>query len=208
MTVPNYPLPYDPSDDRLDDDLVGLVADLIQFRTGYPDIDGPDLDRLREALRNFLYRSPLTPEPIAEHYETNAWKGDGPGSCGIECACGVTYDGFDTLAEATQQLRWHIADPAGQDYGRADTAEADDPTPVSGVRVPPHTGGLTEQGLVDETGGVEIRCSCGDEPDSNCRVHASRFRRPCDDPAPHAEHPWSSPAVLGSARWTCPGAQR
>lgn len=86
--VPKYPLPYDPSDDRLDEDLVGLVADLIAFRTGYPHIDGPDLERLRQALRWFLYRDDLggdfdrsqsadadaTPAPVASrrypaHYE-------------------------------------------------------------------------------------------------------------------------------------------
>lgn len=96
--------------------------------------------------------TPLTPTPITEHYQVRAWKGEGPGTCGIECACGVTYDGFDSLAEATQQLGWHIADPSGQDFGRADSAKQDDPTPI-GRRVPPHTGGLTEAGWVDETPG-------------------------------------------------------
>lgn len=42
------------------------------------------------------------------------------------------------------------ADPFGLAYTRADS-EADDPTPVSPARVPMHTGGMTAEGLVDET---------------------------------------------------------
>lgn len=42
-------------------------------------------------------------------------------------------------------------DPRGLNYTRADSAEADDPTPVSPARVPMHTGGMTAEGLVDET---------------------------------------------------------
>jgi hypothetical protein len=51
-------------------------------------------------------------------------------------------DGFELLPDA---------DPMGLSYTRADE-EADDPTPVSGGRIPPHTGAVTEGGLVDETG--------------------------------------------------------
>jgi hypothetical protein len=40
-------------------------------------------------------------------------------------------------------------DPTGLAYTRAD--DADDPTPVSGARVEPHVGGMTDEGLVDET---------------------------------------------------------
>jgi hypothetical protein len=43
-----------------------------------------------------------------------------------------------------------MADPRGLAYTRADS-EADDPTPVSPARVPMHTGGMTAEGLVDET---------------------------------------------------------
>lgn len=112
-----------------------------------------ELERLRTRVAELESRAAgVTPEPIAEHYETGGWKGEGAGTCGIECACGVTYDGFDSLAEAKLQLSWHIADPSGQDYGRADTADQADPTPT-GPREPLHTGGMTEQGLVDETGG-------------------------------------------------------
>jgi hypothetical protein len=42
------------------------------------------------------------------------------------------------------------ADPTGLAYTRADD-EPDDPTPVSPARVPLHTGGMTDGGLVDET---------------------------------------------------------
>lgn len=40
-------------------------------------------------------------------------------------------------------------DPTGLAYTRADD-EPDDPTPVSGARVPAHTGGVTEGGLAEE----------------------------------------------------------
>jgi len=40
-------------------------------------------------------------------------------------------------------------DPTGLAYSRAD--EADDPTPVSGGRIEPHTGAVTDEGLIDET---------------------------------------------------------
>jgi hypothetical protein len=56
MTVPkNYPLPFDPDDRRLDDEVVALVAELLQFK-GFPFVqDGPDFDRLRDALHRFVY---------------------------------------------------------------------------------------------------------------------------------------------------------
>jgi hypothetical protein len=44
----------------------------------------------------------------------------------------------------------HPADPIGLAYTRADD-EPDDPTPVTGARVDPHVGGMTDEGLVDET---------------------------------------------------------
>jgi len=50
----------------------------------------------------------------AEHYETGGWKG-GPGGCGVKCACGTVFDGFDSLGEATDLLNAHIVretDPA------------------------------------------------------------------------------------------------
>jgi len=43
-----------------------------------------------------------------EHFQVSGWGGV-PGECGVECACGVTYDGFDTLAEAYELLALHTA---------------------------------------------------------------------------------------------------
>ncbi len=51
---------------------------------------------------------PAHPLPIAKHYETGGWGGL-PGECGVECACGTTFDGFDTIAEAAALLGRHIA---------------------------------------------------------------------------------------------------
>ncbi|GIE75755.1 hypothetical protein Aph02nite_17050 [Actinoplanes philippinensis] len=51
----------------------------------------------------------LVDETPVGHYEVRGWKGDGPGECGVECACGeATFDGFDSLAEASAQLAFHI----------------------------------------------------------------------------------------------------
>ena len=44
-----------------------------------------------------------------QHGEVGGWAGPYPGQCGIECACGVTFDGFDTLAQAHELLDLHIA---------------------------------------------------------------------------------------------------
>jgi hypothetical protein len=44
------------------------------------------------------------------HYQVGGWSG-GRGYCGIECACGTTYDGFDSLREAIEMLDLHIAWP-------------------------------------------------------------------------------------------------
>jgi hypothetical protein len=69
----------------------------------------------------------------------------------------VQRDGFHDsttfLADAPIRVRVaepaRVADPTGLLHSRAD--EADDPTPVSGARVRPHTGAMTDEGLVDET---------------------------------------------------------
>jgi len=45
---------------------------------------------------------------ITAHYETGFWKGPNPGDCGTECVCGRTFDGLDTVAEATELLKRHI----------------------------------------------------------------------------------------------------
>lgn len=49
-------------------------------------------------------------EPEPEHRMVRGWKGE-PGECGAECACGVTYDGFDSLGRASELLDGHIANP-------------------------------------------------------------------------------------------------
>ncbi|WIM97803.1 hypothetical protein ACTOB_001357 [Actinoplanes oblitus] len=71
------------------------------------------------------------PEPVAEHYHLSGQTG-GPGECAAECACGLTFSGFDTLAEAVAQVDRHIADPTGAAYQR----EAEDAELVIG-RIPP-----------------------------------------------------------------------
>jgi hypothetical protein len=67
-------------------------------------------------------RSAPPPTPAAEELEmadepptqlvhrfAGGWKGTDPGSCGAECSCGDTYDGFDSLAEASELIDRHIA---------------------------------------------------------------------------------------------------
>lgn len=65
-----------------------------------------------------------------------------------------------------ERLRARVAELEARDDGQSFSREADDPTPVSG-RVPPHTGGMTDQGLVDETVTL-IRCGCGPEHGTQC----------------------------------------
>lgn len=50
----------------------------------------------------------LVPAPIAKHYETGGWNNPVPGGCGVDCACGVGFGGFDTLDEAVAVLKSHI----------------------------------------------------------------------------------------------------
>lgn len=50
---------------------------------------------------------------IPAHYQTGGWTGGGDGGSGAECACGLGYGGFDTLAEAVAVLDAHIADANG-----------------------------------------------------------------------------------------------
>lgn len=46
--------------------------------------------------------------PSQEHRQTAGWGGV-PGECGVECACGLIYDGFDTIREAAELLDQHVA---------------------------------------------------------------------------------------------------
>lgn len=43
-----------------------------------------------------------------KHELDSCWKGE-PGECGASCVCGVTYDGFGSLAEAGAFIDRHIA---------------------------------------------------------------------------------------------------
>ncbi|AYF31074.1 hypothetical protein CSH63_27275 [Micromonospora tulbaghiae] len=43
-----------------------------------------------------------------KHEIVRAWKG-GPGECGVQCACDLTFDGFDDLAQPTEHMNRHIA---------------------------------------------------------------------------------------------------
>lgn len=50
-----------------------------------------------------------------EHYHQSASTG-GPGECSASCACGTTFDGFDTVSEAIEQLNQHIANPDAAEH--------------------------------------------------------------------------------------------
>jgi hypothetical protein len=70
------------------------------------------------------------------HRLTSAWGGV-PGECGVSCECGVTYDGFDTIAEAEKLLTEHISDaaivhPAWCNTERCWAYENDDDNPPVG----------------------------------------------------------------------------
>ncbi|PZG15066.1 hypothetical protein C1I95_20375 [Micromonospora craterilacus] len=43
------------------------------------------------------------------HRMASFWKGDEPGESGAACACGLTFDGFDSLDRASELLDRHIA---------------------------------------------------------------------------------------------------
>ena len=55
----------------------------------------------------------LVDEPVTWHYETTGWTGGDSGS-GVACACGVQFDGFDSLKAAGDELRRHIAAPVSE----------------------------------------------------------------------------------------------
>lgn len=87
-------------------ELERLRAEVIALRAAaalQPDADASGLGYSREAD---------DPTPVSgarmPHHESGGWKGTGPGSCGVECACGVVFDGFDTLVAAAEQLARHI----------------------------------------------------------------------------------------------------
>lgn len=53
--------------------------------------------------------TPSTDRNSVTHHEVAGWGGV-PGDCGVECACGVSFDGFDTIAEASTLLAQHVDD--------------------------------------------------------------------------------------------------
>lgn len=50
----------------------------------------------------------VTPTPVS-HALVRSWTG-GVGECGAECACGLIFDGFDTVAAARNELWEHYLD--------------------------------------------------------------------------------------------------
>lgn len=83
---------------------------------GYLEAAGGYLETVRAMLPE-QYRPAAMAEEAAtvvetatvgiEHMQVAGWGGV-PGECGVECACGVTYDNFDTIAEASELLDQHI----------------------------------------------------------------------------------------------------
>jgi hypothetical protein len=75
-------------------------------------------------------QKPVSPDSspastAAGHCQVSGWTGP-PGKCGAQCACGTTFDGFDSIAEAVAQLERHIADAAsGQPEQRPEPAVVD-----------------------------------------------------------------------------------
>lgn len=47
--------------------------------------------------------------PSRRCFQVSGWVGP-PGECGVSCSCGLTFDGFDTIAQAAALLDGHIAD--------------------------------------------------------------------------------------------------
>lgn len=108
-----------------------------------------ELAKLRAEVAEL--RAAAEPKTVPVHVISGGWTG-GNGGSGVECVCGVTYDGFDTIDEATQLLQVHIADANADPTGLGFNREADDPTPVSPARVPLHEGAIVDGNqLVDET---------------------------------------------------------
>lgn len=74
---------------------------------------------------------------VPKHFETRGWNG-GPGNCGVECACGIGFGGFDSLTEAGAVLDEHIAesnDPRDEDNQRAKAAVVADLRPGEHARI-------------------------------------------------------------------------
>lgn len=130
------------------------------------------------ALADWLEANPSVPMPASLRTqaspgcevlpEVDVWNSGAQGIAELErvaAIMGSEIVHYDERSDATKTfgrveysfIAWHKdgrpaepeADPTGLAYSRAD--DADDPTPVSGHRVEPHVGGVTDGGLVDET---------------------------------------------------------
>jgi hypothetical protein len=80
--------------------------------------------------------------PVELEHEHTGGAAGGPGENEVWCACGVTYAGFDTHAEAMAMLEAHIAE-AGRDRDPAVEPDAD------GDLIAPVTDGQIDGALVD-----------------------------------------------------------
>jgi hypothetical protein len=147
-------------DDRTDVSIeIGSVSYSViaWHKKGRPAERDAELERLRAENARLQAQ-------VVQHYHSGGWTtGNAPGSCGAQCACGVTFDGFDTYAEAVEMVQQHIADPDGQSFTRADS-EPDDPKPVSPARAPLHVGVMDDGGLVDVTAVEPVHYRFGMNP--------------------------------------------
>jgi hypothetical protein len=87
---------------------------------------GPEHTALLRAAAGTATATVPTPSPPdgQRHELVEGWCGGGVG-CGVTCACGVTFDGFETIAGAKMVLNQHIALAAvdqPQDAPAADVA--------------------------------------------------------------------------------------
>jgi hypothetical protein len=87
-------------------------------------LTGPQRRRLRKKSNRctYVYGGQYPPNPSAAragasghpggrsavHYQVSGWVGPA-GACGVECVCGVTFGGFDTIGEASALLARHVA---------------------------------------------------------------------------------------------------
>lgn len=88
------------------------------YRRGYKPAEPPDC--CPDAEEPGTPRAGGTPE--GEHRQVAGWKGTGPGESGVECACGTTFDGFNSLGEAVEMLDRHIAEVGGETVEDAEVA--------------------------------------------------------------------------------------
>lgn len=90
------------------------------YRRGYQP-DPEDVTQAEEVAGSDEEPGPAT-APVADpHTQVRGWVGE-PGECGVECSCGVAFDGFDTLGEAEALRALHAEAEA--------TAPADETHPA------------------------------------------------------------------------------